>query len=732
MLEFPRVFIEEYQSRAKFDPLLKQGNLIANVAPSNIQSMVDTIIQTSESAIFPGCILPRPIHNNIIFYLLAKTSRDWRGLKPLVMAFAGPTITSFQGQTTKLNANDPVESLLLEQKFHAVAKIGVPNTCDDFENKKKLALAAVWRLAEIQSSRPYRPTERPATTSDLLERFDHALATHDLNAAEAILEDLRNGRRLDIINLRFLRVNLLARGKRWNDLCASSYFYSLCLTRRPPSISCALIEALYRTELIFYENDTVKMLNVFQSTVLPKSGSLFERVPIGANNIVLKAFALYLETRPTSCRQLESRLKDEAEKPKHAAFNEFWNSLPRMTKENNTKVPSFAELVTIPPPATTERAYAVLATAFEEEDAAQAQLAVYYVESLSLPDRESLLRRGKYATIWRHLREISLSGWTQWLQSLGNPSFTQYQDLARRAVRKWPAQEQLGSESNVKSFLESLSYAVQTEQGHKRLTDCLPILFEWVVMDERFPTDEPVPVYLELLECFALTERISEEALASFSMLFEGVLRCRLSRKDYKRTVDAAIILNDTVNAARAIDWRIDLVEAVVDNQATDQSKREELLWGVLEKFRQLHIPITDWRKDALVRFSRILGVEDDSRLASLSINGETISPISSLGGQHVAVYTLTENAGRRFAEILSGLAPTVKVTINSDYVGSTALKQLARTADIFLIAARTAKHAATEFVMNNRPKEKPVIYPSGKGTSSMLQALEKWICLER
>jgi hypothetical protein len=70
-----------------------------------------------------------------------------------------------------------------------------------------------------------------------------------------------------------------------------------------------------------------------------------------------------------------------------------------------------------------------------------------------------------------------------------------------------------------------------------------------------------------------------------------------------------------------------------------------------------------------------------------------------------------------------------VEVHLTGDLVGSSSLKALSRRADWFLVATRSAKHAATEFIKESRPPGKTeLVYPVGKGASSIVGALLKAI----
>src|SRR6266446_7060227 len=88
-----------------------------------------------------------------------------------------------------------------------------------------------------------------------------------------------------------------------------------------------------------------------------------------------------------------------------------------------------------------------------------------------------------------------------------------------------------------------------------------------------------------------------------------------------------------------------------------------------------------------------------------------------ALRGRRVAIYTLTESAGRQARSILADVAPEATVELNHDHVGTRALSALAAGADIFIVAWTSAKHAAVDFVRSRRGT-KPLLYATGRGAS--------------
>jgi hypothetical protein len=79
----------------------------------------------------------------------------------------------------------------------------------------------------------------------------------------------------------------------------------------------------------------------------------------------------------------------------------------------------------------------------------------------------------------------------------------------------------------------------------------------------------------------------------------------------------------------------------------------------------------------------------------------------------------------------LETAVPGVRVKLNHDHVGTVPLAALARNADLFVIVANSAKHAATDFIREKRGGQ-PLIYAAGRGAASVVRAIEEWAASDR
>jgi hypothetical protein len=90
-----------------------------------------------------------------------------------------------------------------------------------------------------------------------------------------------------------------------------------------------------------------------------------------------------------------------------------------------------------------------------------------------------------------------------------------------------------------------------------------------------------------------------------------------------------------------------------------------------------------------------------------------------------IAVYTLTEAAGRQARDALAEIAPGARVGVAADHVRNPRLQALARNADPFVLATASAKHAATDCAQRHRPRGATLICAAGRGVTSILRAID-------
>jgi hypothetical protein len=179
---------------------------------------------------FPGALVPASGPKGAVHvFAAAPTAPLWRCLSPVLLAFAGPTLTSFSGVPGELPAGDTVADLVRTTGPAMTATLRLPD-----DAKSQIApLRALARMRETFARAPSLQRDAPKSTSWLLACFQDMLNVGRREAAAEILDRLRDGLRLDALNLKFLEVQLLATFGEWSAIVDLPGFANLCVARRP-------------------------------------------------------------------------------------------------------------------------------------------------------------------------------------------------------------------------------------------------------------------------------------------------------------------------------------------------------------------------------------------------------------------------------------------------------------------------------------------------------------------
>ncbi len=187
----------------------------------------------------------------------------------------------------------------------------------------------------------------------------------------------------------------------------------------------------------------------------------------------------------------------------------------------------------------------------------------------------------------------------------------------------------------------------------------------------------------------------------------------------------------DSANGVFCLDWILDLIEMTSNYPTPDVDSRQSFWLKVLNHCVQFAPNMKPRHKISLTAFLERLDLNEYFAEFCNLIEVDNSGPNDDFGwleGKMVAVYTLTESAAKQAQSVLLKYMPGLDVRLNHEHAGTKQLKSLANNADVFVVVTQSAKHAATEFIQENRPSGKGIIFTDGKGSSSILKALEKHV----
>jgi len=182
------------------------------------------------------------------------------------------------------------------------------------------------------------------------------------------------------------------------------------------------------------------------------------------------------------------------------------------------------------------------------------------------------------------------------------------------------------------------------------------------------------------------------------------------------------------------LDWIIDILDTLLFYPCPDDQRRLALFLSVANRAHGF-IRLLD---SSQVAFLQSLSSEFNQPEWSNLFSADRFTDpdpeqnrFTRLSGKIIAIYTLTERVGARVKRLLEILCPTIDVRINSDHVGTSVLKSLARDADLFIVNTASAKHAATNFISANRKATDTTLFHNARGSHSMMRVLEEYLAAD-
>lgn len=658
---------------------------LKNLADSGgMSEALETLWQTVRQPRFPGALLPVRSAGRLVVYAAAETEPEWRKLQPLLRAFAGPTLTDFHGASSNLDAGNPFEAALSVAGLHSVARIRPGR----FDASEAIVLRALARLQDRLLAAPDLSVARPEPTSRLLARLQDALNVGDVDCAWNVLDVMRRELRLDAMNLAQLEMRILAATGQWNAIRWHDRFEVLASSAPPPATCEILLDALYHSHLFGLDLDDQAAR--YLSDVAPFAEPLLRRVETSAL-------------------------------PGIARLQELARSIVIPVADHPGPPPD--------PSGPTDRArHALLAVAASSRsgDPEIDGAAFEAVTSLDAATRADVLTRPVFHALWAEVQErlgheMPPRSWRDWLSRLPDPRFDAV-GYAAAGAAKWVVGDVDLDPAEAAALANGL-LGIAGGLAEERLSEGMPYIVSWASADARWPRGSLAPVYLALLTCMAIGTRRSNALVRSSALILEGVLRCGIGPAEYRDALEAAgEICRSGLNRSSAYD-AIEVVQVARSIIPADADALASFSTSIVGNLWTLRSRLTPGQRVALRHVASEIGWHDaENPTPALD---DVISD-AGLAGLEIAVYTLTETAGRQARDLLLAAAPGVRVEITNDRVGTNALATLAGRVDLFVIAWASATHAATNFIRDRRGK-KPIAYAAGRGAASIVRAVEEW-----
>ncbi len=623
-----------------------------------------TLEETVDATAFPGCLLPAWVNGEICWYAFAIDQREWRALQPILMAYVGHTVTTFDGEPSNLNRGEKVEAYIMSLEPYAVARLKAPHN-------QTFAIRALQRMKETVLARPMDLRPLPMSTAQMLSHFDMCLVEGDRKGAFHWLERLRTELRLDAINLSFTRVKLHATFREWNSILLDKAFGELCRIKKPTVIAHHLLEAIWYAHLDEHSDD-------------------FEALKLA-----------YEE----NCRANIADILAISGVPSEWVAETYQELIGKFQKSVS---PVEASVPTSPPTDEGKSSKADFTTSEKVHGANADRMPV---------DGLSHLQREEDA---EEVIVPNVTDWLSWAKALTNRQF-RFRDVADQLALRGDA-ESVQDPEDVRELEEAL-YDLDSQRALPRLIQTLSFLIKWLKFDEGYPRKLMAPLYEVVLLRLIESRSREGEFREGVSEMFTALLEVGLSESEYRSLlIETAKAIPPGAGTTDTF-WLLDLADVLCRFSAADEEARNTILNRILGILQPVLHQMSSMQRSAYSNVATSAGWE------GISVGGDVDGQSSAeiLNGKLVGIYTLTESAGRQAEATLKRLAPDVKVEISSEKVCTPRLMKLSQNADIMVVTASSAKHAATDCIRDNREAER-ILYAAGRGCCSILRAIEEFL----
>jgi hypothetical protein len=653
------------------------------------------LARTLHSPRFPGAVFPTcDPSGNLVIYAVATTPTEWRKLQPLLLAFAGPTVTDFEGVPTPLDPARPVDQILITAGVTDAARLRPSRVAQG----DTIAVRALLRLSTLLEGAPDLAIARPEPTARLLAALQDALNGGDLAEAWRIHAVLREESRLEALNLIQLEIQILAASGDWGAIRWHDRFESLALAGPSPATAERLLEAIYWTVV---QDGTAGGERPIQT--------------VRADPAI--AFAqLLLNVAPNPAMAVVERIREILAQP------------PR---EEST--PAFSPSAEAQPPRdplTVARAALITVAGLPLEGNPAADAALWDAVNALVPEaRDDLLRRPANRAIWQEVlertgKQAPPSNWSGWIDALAREDFASAETAATGATA-WRLADQ-DIDAVVARDLAAKIEVIPDGLAEERFGQAIPYLVQWAQSDPRWPRPSFCPVYVAILTRLALSARRGETALRSAAGLLEGALQCGLSAAEYRDALDAAqTISSEGLSRTSAYD-ALEIVEIARNVTPTIPESLQAFSVNIISVLVTLWTRLSEGQRLTLASLAAEVGID----LGIPAQATETVLDRPALEGKILGIYTLTEPAARQAETLLRAAIPNLTVDLNHDHGGSAALAAMVARADLLVIVWASAKHAATDFIRDRRGN-RPLVYAAGRGATSIVRAVEDWSATE-
>ncbi|MDI1450823.1 protein DpdD [Polyangium sp. 6x1] len=719
-----------------------------------LQRFIDLIERGAPIAALPRV---RTSPDRVDWYVGWRSESDARFAADLLAAFLGRTYAEISAPLRPLEPADEAEAAFAEEFEGRAFRVAV------HPDHRKEARARLEALASCLLSRPHRRAGKVRPVGRILRDLEFAMQVGDDAAVAEEINVLRGGGHLDEVNLAFLELRRLAAKRDWAGIFAHSALPSVLELRSLPwRVRQLLVEAIYHRDLASFVGAGAvdAALARFQAVFPDFDVAFSSRKNLGGLEVDV-CFTLADAVRGQGDVATDGALTRIAENG-HVAFADALRAeLARRTVgRRDADAAASPEVDAAPPvsvlelaqralgggdldrafalaleaPASPQRVKVLLQCArlLDDESAVVETLAAW--EQLAPTERSSLLEYGWCKAHLGHLAAVvgkltaapqPTSSWLEWFERLHSKAdWPGAVSRAEKGVAAWDVEAIAGNPDAIAIIIGVIEGTLE-KWAAEALRQALPYVLEAFLRDP--PDPRLSPIFTSLFDVLATDDALTLSAISALVRL--GQARLSTTPSEYATTLDViarAIDVADTPGTVRPI---ADTLEMLIMTPCASKGERTAAATRLASMASRRWVRIDEVDKD-LVRqlcvelgVAEVLPVQTEARPP-----GEAGNEWAALAGRYIAFYSLETDALQRVVNALGRACPNAKLKTFSELGGTEPMREAAKTAELFVIATKSATHAATGAIMQHRRAGKATEYARSKSSTALLDAVRRWL----
>lgn len=668
----------------------------------------------------PGwAVIPMINGQSCRWWLIADNAEEERRGREVVNAFFGPSLVGMSSAVT------PDRSV-------PTAIQGVPNAhCLGQTGDVTTFVEALELMTSVRASAPTLYRQVPDPLAFLLRDFYLSLDQGDPRLSAHLLGRIESTGYVGSENLRFLRVERLARLGYWHELASLAWFDELSRARRPVRITEHLLETIWRVyfdEAAIAADPESARAKFEAARIAPRFGAAIRAVDVPTTGPGRRLALLFAREAGDNDRveRILARVSSTERALLHVLAGRARPAAPEDTRDALDRARDMfgdGDYDAVVCVAEAEPSVALVAlavrAAFELNDPRLARRTAVLLDEIDRPALPTSPGFQRILDAVQRLGDNLCGSWLEWLDRVA--SHERWPDAAEVARDLSPSWGQAGLDSAGAATAAADALLRAADGANAReVRACLDLLCSVGRALSSRPAAEPFVDALLLV--LSTDENPSVLVRGAFFDLLMAVADSGPSANRYVDVTATAALLWRRVRSRDAVTWVLDVLDLLASRPAPDPAARSAFVLGVGQSLWDLaeRMPIDE--RQLLEAIGADCGIV--IALPPLTAHEATVADVwSRLNGKVVGLYSLLQGVGERLRARLEVLAQDVHVEHNSDTVATEALRSLAASADYLVVDTRHAAHAATGAIDTVRPREQQ-LFPNGGGLSSFIARL--------